>query len=298
MKSPLSALHALFTRKAIFPRRRGHEPFRPRLLATERLETRAMLAADALSSYQNPMLATDVNADGYVTTIDALRIINELNTSGPRVLAGSAAPSISRFSFMAAGESQPAFLDVNGDGILNSSDALVVINKLNSAQDEQLRIRLEVTDLNGNPVDNLSRGQEFQLRGFVQDLRDPPGGDRGVFSAYVDIEFDGAKVMADLEGRQIDYGALYPLGHNTAGSITATEGRFEDLGAFANSSPFGSQEVPLFVVPMQVANDAASGALSFTVEDSNLSTRPEQATTEIRLTLAPTFPSIAPRTLK
>lgn len=233
-----------------------------------------MLAADALSSWQNPNLPTDVNADGYVTAIDALRLINELNIGGPRQLTGSPAPAITRFSFMAAGEQQPAFLDVTGDGVLNSSDALAVINKLNAAQGEQIRIRIEVTDLNGNPVENLLPGQEFQLRGYVKDLREPQNDpSRGVFSAYVDVTFNASQVMADLDGRSITYGDpldavnLFPGGHRNAGSITATAGKLEDIGAFSNTQPYGSQEEIIFVAPMQVAGDAARGPVSFGVED-------------------------------
>lgn len=52
-------------------------------LRSEQLETRMMLAADLL---QNPDLATDVNADGYTSPMDALQVINELNTRGARSL--------------------------------------------------------------------------------------------------------------------------------------------------------------------------------------------------------------------
>ncbi len=42
-----------------------------------------MLAGDLL---QNPDLATDVNDDGYTSPVDALHVINELNTRGARSL--------------------------------------------------------------------------------------------------------------------------------------------------------------------------------------------------------------------
>ena len=42
-----------------------------------------MLAGDALSAWQNHELPADVTSDGRVTVLDALRIINALNTSGP-----------------------------------------------------------------------------------------------------------------------------------------------------------------------------------------------------------------------
>jgi Dockerin type I domain len=94
MTLTLLPLRTLFSRKAILPRRRRHEPFRTRLLAAERLETRAMLAGDFLSPWQNHALPADVTSDGRVTAMDALRIFNQLNTTGPRLLVGLPGSSI------------------------------------------------------------------------------------------------------------------------------------------------------------------------------------------------------------
>ena len=210
MKFTLPALATLFTRKAIFPRR-GTTTFRARLLTAERLETRAMLAADALSGWQNELMPADVNADGHVSAIDALRVINELNASGARQLTAAPATPLSRFSFVAAGSQRSNYYDVNGDGYLTATDALTVINQLNAAQGEQVRVRVEVTDLSGNPIDTVTVGQQFQIRGFVKDLREPANDpQRGVFSVYFDVNYDQTKVAVDLNGRTIEYGAHTP----------------------------------------------------------------------------------------
>jgi hypothetical protein len=113
----------------------------------------------------------------------------------------------------------------------------------------------------------------------VKDLRqpeDPPEAPpaertRGVFSAYVDVLFDPALAAVDLDMRSITYGPLFTNGQNPANAnppngILRTPGKLEDIGAFTNPPPAGSQEVLLFNVPMQVAVDA-SGPLSFIVED-------------------------------
>jgi len=68
------------------------------------------------SLYQNPTNRLDVNADGFVSPIDALLVINYLN-SDPRPLLSSTRP--------------PFFLDVDGDGQVFPIDALLVINYLN-----------------------------------------------------------------------------------------------------------------------------------------------------------------------
>jgi hypothetical protein len=63
----------------------------------------------------------DVNADGVVSPLDAILIINELNASGPREL-----PPIP------VGRARPAFFDVACDDSVNTLDAVVVINFINS----------------------------------------------------------------------------------------------------------------------------------------------------------------------
>ena len=65
--------------------------------------------------------AFDVNADGTVTPIDVLNVINALNAGGARTLTGSG-----------EGEGSRIFVDVNADGTVSPMDALLVINYLNS----------------------------------------------------------------------------------------------------------------------------------------------------------------------
>ncbi|WP_231615288.1 tandem-95 repeat protein [Novipirellula artificiosorum] len=76
------------------------------------------------SRYQNPIddLASDVNADGRITAIDALRVINLL--SSPQ-MSGQSSLSVS-----AIGTPPPDFVDVSGDGMVSAYDALLVINAL------------------------------------------------------------------------------------------------------------------------------------------------------------------------
>ncbi len=70
--------------------------------------------------WRNPVNALDVNADGVVSPIDALLILNDINAHGARLLP---APS--------ATFSPAPFFDVNGDGYVSPIDALIVINSLN-----------------------------------------------------------------------------------------------------------------------------------------------------------------------
>ncbi len=72
------------------------------------------------SDWTNPKIAEDVNADGFVTPIDALILINRLNEVGSHalpILTGNTMP--------------PPYYDSSGDANLSPLDALVVINYLN-----------------------------------------------------------------------------------------------------------------------------------------------------------------------
>jgi uncharacterized protein YkwD len=69
--------------------------------------------------WQHPNRPNDVNDDGRSTAVDALMVINELNSSRPRNLPIKGKPAIR------------GFVDTNGDGRVTASDALRVINELN-----------------------------------------------------------------------------------------------------------------------------------------------------------------------
>ncbi|QEG01009.1 Matrixin [Stieleria maiorica] len=71
------------------------------------------------STLQNPVKFKDVNANGEVTPLDALLVINRLGVAG----GSGSIPVMSS-------DRGPNFYDANGDLIISSSDALSVINEL------------------------------------------------------------------------------------------------------------------------------------------------------------------------
>lgn len=81
-----------------------------------------VLDDDAFYPWHNPRVSFDVNDDGHVSPLDALIVINELNTRGPGELT-----------------SRPVsdFVDTSNDNFISAIDVLLVINYLNS-QDAQL----------------------------------------------------------------------------------------------------------------------------------------------------------------
>src|SRR5687767_15130825 len=77
-------------------------PVQRRIGHVEALEARSLMAADGgifLSNFWNHRNPTDVNADGQVSPLDLLPIINSITTDGVRTLPGK---------FIGPGATQPA----------------------------------------------------------------------------------------------------------------------------------------------------------------------------------------------
>lgn len=92
---------------------------RRRRSLTEKLERRDLLAT---AIWHNPISGLDVTGDqpAWVSAMDALNVINDLNRHGPRPLPKQSDSS-----------GGPPYVDSNCDGYVNAIDALVVINHLN-----------------------------------------------------------------------------------------------------------------------------------------------------------------------
>ncbi len=109
-----------------------------------------------------------------------------------------------------------------------------------------VEIELRVTDLDGNEInDTLRVGQEFQLRGFVRDLRDDP---QGVHSAYLDVLLNDPTLVS-ME--TIHYGEVYQ--DNLSGTITS--GLIDEIGAEDGLTPLGPGQFHLFSVDMTALTD-------------------------------------------
>ena len=220
------------------PSRRRHERSIRRRLSSEQLETRTLLAGDLM---QNPASVTDVNADGMTTPIDALFILNELNSGGARSLVAGEDPS------------SAVFYDVNGDSFLSPMDALVVLNKLNAEGEDDLlvQIRLEVSDLEDNVIENIDTGSDFVLKGYVRDLSDRG---EGVFAGYLDVNYSSELVVANGE---ILHGDSY--GNGPSGDLSQA-GLIDEVGSFDGFVPLGPEEQLLFSLTMAAQN---SGTVTF-----------------------------------
>jgi hypothetical protein len=81
------------------------------------------------STWHNPDNALDVDRDGTVAPVDALIIINQLETSSIRSLSGR-------------NNTTSMFSDTSGDGELSPLDALMVINRLDGTQTQAAQASL------------------------------------------------------------------------------------------------------------------------------------------------------------
>lgn len=225
----------------------------------EQLELRELLAADT-SVWQNPSNRFDVNADSHVTPVDALLIINDLNQFGARsLLASSATQSTTSRSAATPSSAPQVFMDVTGDGFVTPLDAINVINQAD--ENDRVQIRVQAVNADGATLTSVNPNDDFFIQVLVKDIR-PAGSPRGVFSAYVDVNYDENLVFVD-SGATVEFGAEYP---NQQDSDLSTPGLINDTGAFASFSPLGSGEFVLWQVQ---ATALAAGNVTFTLDPAD-----------------------------
>lgn len=99
------------------------------------------------SHWHNEVVAQDVNADGTITAIDALLVINLLNQGVNSLLVGSSIP-------------HSPYVDVSNDFFLTAFDALLVINAINRGSSEG-----EIGTGHANRGDSDSSSGAGQLEG-------------------------------------------------------------------------------------------------------------------------------------
>ncbi len=147
-----------------------------------------------------------------------------------------------------AGQQQWQILASDAAGNSSSQTVSVAVAKV-----PQVRVNLAVTDLNGNPINQINVGQAFKLHGSVQDIR-ATGSRDGVFSIYEDVVFNGNLAAAN----SIVHTA--PYGGGSSGTITS--GLLDEVGSFSPSlQGLGSGVVEFFTATF-TAN--RSGTLTFT----------------------------------
>ncbi len=136
------------------------------------------------------------------------------------------------------------------------STATVTVRVGNADANDIVALRLSVTDLNGTPIDSIAVGGQFQLHGFVEDLR-PAGPNRGIFAAYQDILYSSDLVStiansANVLGFQVSFGADYPGPEDGSASIAGLINEIGSVQRTENGNPvvLGSGEKLMFKITM------------------------------------------------
>lgn len=225
----------------------------PRGLQREALEQRTLLAVDG---FHNVALPADVDGSGAASPLDALILVQDLATFGPRSLDGPIPIGPSKLD--ATPDSLAAFPDVNADGAVTAADVQGVVLQLNAKDENDLiEFRIDAVDADDNVLTQVAVGDEFFIRFVAVDLRDGTNA-KGVFSAYVDITYNAA--LLDVTG-PIVFSDAYGNGHTGA---TSTDGLIDDAGAFLTNvfgTP-GPDPVEILRVPViaEAAGTVAFGA--------------------------------------
>jgi len=243
-----------------------------RVLRLESLEKRQLMAAD-LPLFHNDMIPWDVNGDFAVSPLDALVVINRLNTQGSSSLTGQAPADRS------------SYIDVTGDNYLSPLDALSVINALNNGegQGELVEVKYEFLRVNadgtagvpfvdaipenGQPDAIISPGQKVIVRTSVTDLRrvnstdpDRVGNPRGVFSAYHDLNYtNDAGTAEKLLFQWGEFNQLSIRNSATGGTFRLRYGANETAPIPIAFTLGGVQDSPITAANIQAAIEALPG---------------------------------------
>ncbi|QDV66808.1 hypothetical protein Poly24_04960 [Rosistilla carotiformis] len=237
-----------------------------RKLFGEALEGRQLLAADiavpmdGLNPHHNYIFGTDTNRDYQTTAVDALIVINRLNSANS-----------SASGELGSTNGEEVFPDVNNDGFITPLDALRVLNTINRGEGELghiLELTLDVSQDNvsllrandptasSNPMITrdfeLMVGEKFNLE--VRWSHAPTGISKplGAYTVYADILANNKDAFAPV----------------------LSETQILTLGPNFNSTAGGSYQVsfpgktPATVTIDDIRNDGIEGSLANAIEQA------------------------------
>lgn len=194
------------------------------------------------ASKQNPLKPLDVNQDGFISPLDALNIVNSLNSQGASFLSSQfTTPSV--------------YPDVNGDDYISTLDFVAVVDSLNEEGSGSTSADLPLTpkglplvefkcavfsdtgtgpgvSLDPNPNDSISEGWVAKGASFYVQLqaRDLGESTQGVFTSYSDLLY--TNVDATLTERIRP--AVVDAQNSVSSSLLSTLGSLKQ-GTFVNN---------------------------------------------------------------
>ena len=193
--------------------RRTHQTkLQTRRRTLEILERRELLAADLIQ--HNSVEPHDVNNDNFVTAVDMLEIVNELNRRGRQSSAGD-------------GNDEPLrFRDVNNDRAITPMDALMVRNELNRRGREG-NTRREPREPDTPEVPETEVPEFAPIDGVGNNIDAPELGSAGIeFERWVDAAYaDGISLPDD---------ANLPSARDVSNIVNAAPGEIENSNGLSD----------------------------------------------------------------
>jgi hypothetical protein len=153
-----------------------------------------------------------------------------------------------------------------------SSTATVTLKVGDTSADDKMKIQLKAFNLNGQPITSVPVGSQFELRGYVQDLRASTSLS-GVFAAYQDILYDSKLVGVQTSQTGLGFSIEFAGGANgysngKSGDVRIP-GLINEVGSFQNASgPLGTSELLQFAIRM-TAN--TPGVAKFVADPADIS---------------------------
>jgi hypothetical protein len=109
---------------------------------------------------------------------------------------------------------------------------------------EMAQVRLQATDLNGQPVTALLQGQEYLLSALVKDIRGTP---HGVFSAYFDLSINDNNLISVVDQAGgiggVLFSPFYVDGRAATNSVESPSQEIGEVGAFTQEKYFGDEKL-------------------------------------------------------
>jgi large repetitive protein len=195
---------------------------------------------------QPPIRITSVTQPGSGQT--------QINDNGtPNNFADDTITYIPNTNFIGLDQFQYTITDVRGF----ISTATVTMHVGADTADDVVKLRLSATDLAGVPIDQITVGQQFQLRGYVEDLR-TSASQFGVFAAFQDILYSSNLVsvntstLATDPGFRVDYAPGYS---NAKSGDIRIPGLINEIGSAQTSNlPTGLGEKLQFTITLTARN--------------------------------------------
>ncbi len=188
-----------------------------------------LLANDTDPDVGDTLVVTQVNATsqrGASVELDGTDIVYNPATSQELLALHDGEQLVDTFQYTVS----------DGNGGTDTATVTVTVDGTDTVQ-----FVLRTTDADGNEITQVQTGQSFELRVFVQDIRDNP---TGAFSAYLDVTYP-ATSASTVGG--IMHSTTYGAG--TSGSLTP--GLLDEVGGVDGITALGGNEFELFRVEFQ-----------------------------------------------